>query len=117
MAKVAIPEGNARQWQAFFNGIGGGFGAVSKQFVEDGSFVKLRELAVAYTFNQGWLRRNVGFSTLDLRVSGRNLFTWTDYKGLDPEANLGGAEFFTQGIDYFNNPQARSVVLSLTLNR
>jgi TonB-linked SusC/RagA family outer membrane protein len=117
VAKVAIPAGNVRQWQAFFNGIGGGFGAVGRQFVEDASFVKLRELAAAYTLNQAWLRSRTGFSSIDLRVAGRNLFTWTDYKGLDPEANLGGAEWFSQGVDYFNNPQARSVVLSLTLNR
>ena len=115
--KTAIPAGNVRQWQAFFNGIGGGFGPVGRQFVEDGSFVKLRELAAAYTVNTSWLRSRLGFSSADLRVAGRNLFTWTDYKGLDPEANLGGSEFFTQGIDYFNNPQARSIVLSFTLNR
>ena len=52
-----------------------------------------------------------------MRVAGRNLNTWTDYTGADPEANIGGAEFLTQGLDYFNNPQSRSFVLSLTLNR
>ena len=117
VAKVAIPAGNVRQWQAFFNGVGGGFGAVGRQFVEDASFVKLREVAAAYTLNQAWVRNRTGFSSVDLRVAGRNLFTWTDYTGLDPEANLGGAEWFSQGVDYFNTPQARSIVLSLTLNR
>jgi hypothetical protein len=43
--------------------------------------------------------------------------SWTKYRGLDPEANLGGAEFLTQGLDFFNNPQTRSVVLSLNFNR
>jgi TonB-linked SusC/RagA family outer membrane protein len=114
---VAVPTGNLRQWQAFFTGIGGGFGPVSRQFVEDGSFVKLRELSASLTLDQRWVRNRLGFSSLDLRVAGRNLATWTDYKGLDPEANLGGSEFFTQGLDYFNNPQARSVVFTLTLNR
>ena len=58
-----------------------------------------------------------GFSSMDLRVAGRNLHTWTKYKGLDPEANLGGAEFLTQGLDYFNSPQVRSLVLSVGFNR
>ena len=52
----------------------------------------------------------------DLRLAGRNLAMWTDYRGLDPEANLGGAEFLTQGIDYFNNPQTRSWVVSVNLS-
>jgi hypothetical protein len=87
------------------------------QFIEDGSFVKLRELSVAYSFDQPWLRSRLGFSNVDIRLAGRNLLTWTDYKGLDPEANLGGAEYLTQGMDFFNNPQSRSFVLSFTLNR
>jgi hypothetical protein len=50
-------------------------------------------------------------------VAGRNLHTWTDYTGIDPESNLGGAAVLIQGIDYFNNPQTRSFVISLGLNR
>jgi len=49
-------------------------------------------------------------------VIGRNLKTWTRYKGFDPESNLGGAEWLTQGIDYFNNPQTRSFILSISLS-
>jgi hypothetical protein len=105
------------EWRQWLQGNGGGFGNVGRQFVEDGSFVKLRELSAAYTFDQPWVRRALGFNSADLRLAGRNLFIWSDYTGLDPEANLGGSEFFTQGIDYFNNPQARSFVISLTLNR
>jgi hypothetical protein len=85
--------------------------------VEDGSFVKLRELAATYTFNQPWVRSRLGMSAIDLRLAGRNLATWTKYTGLDPESNLGGAEFLTQGVDFFNNPQTRSFVISLTLSR
>ena len=52
-----------------------------------------------------------------VRIAGRNLHTWTKYKGLDPETNLGGAEFLTQGIDFFQNPQTRSFVVAFTLNQ
>jgi hypothetical protein len=108
---------NLAGWQGWLNGEGGGFGSVGRQFVEDGSFVKLRELSAALTLDQPWLRNRLGVSTADIRVAGRNLFMWTDYKGLDPEANLGGAEWLTQGIDYFSHPQSRSLVISITLNR
>jgi TonB-linked SusC/RagA family outer membrane protein len=104
-------------WAAWFRGEGGSFGQTSAQFIEDGSFVKLREISIAYTLDQPFIRRLMGFSTIDVRLAGRNLHTWTKYRGLDPEANLGGAEFLTQGLDFFNNPQTRSFVLSLNLNR
>lgn len=102
--------------ESWFEGNGGGFGPVSSQFVEPGGYTKLREIALAYSFDQPWVK-NFGFSTVDLRVSGRNLYTWTKYRGIDPEANLAGAAVLIQGIDYFNNPQTRSFVVSLGLNR
>jgi TonB-linked SusC/RagA family outer membrane protein len=108
---------NANDWQDWFLGEGGGFGTTGAQFVEDASFVKLRELSLSYSFDQQWLRDRFNFSTIDVRIAGRNLKTWTRYKGLDPEANLGGAEWLTQGTDYFNNPQTRSFVLSFSINR
>ncbi|MEO6779145.1 MAG: SusC/RagA family TonB-linked outer membrane protein [Gemmatimonadaceae bacterium] len=107
-------------FSAFCNtctGNGGGFGPVSQQFVEDGGFVKLRELSATYTLDQRWVRSLTGFTSADLTVAGRNLHTWTRYTGFDPEANLGGGEFLTQGLDYFINPQVRSFVVSIRLNR
>jgi hypothetical protein len=103
-------------WQNWYNNNGGGFGPIGAQFVEDGSFTKWRELSVTYSID-GWLPRRLGgFSSIDVRLSGRNLHTWTRYKGLDPEANLGGAEFLTQGLDFFNNPEVRSFVVALSFN-
>jgi hypothetical protein len=90
--------------------------AVGTGFYEDGSFVKLREISVGYTATEPWVR-SIGLSSIDIRVAGRNLHTWTDYKGVDPETNLVGAETGARGIDWFNNPQTRSWIISLTLNR
>ena len=104
-------------WQGWFTGKGGSGSNAQFQFVEDGSFVKLRELSAQYTLDQPFVKNALGISSIDLRLAGRNLHTWTKYRGLDPESNLGGAEFLTQGIDYFNNPQVRSFVLSASLNR
>jgi hypothetical protein len=56
-------------------------------FVEDGSFVKLREMALRYSLGSdrfSFLRR-VGSERLTLGLIGRNLYTWTDYTGIDPE--------------------------------
>ncbi len=102
--------------QDWFQGNGSSFTGPSAQTVEDGSYVKLREISVSYSLQQNWIK-NWGFSSIDVRVAGRNLHTWTKYTGIDPEANLAGATALIQGVDYFNNPQTRSVVLSLGLNR
>jgi hypothetical protein len=86
--------------------------------VEDGGYVKLRELSVAYSFDGPWVTRYLGLTTLDVRVSGRNLKTWTKYKGLDPETNLGGATARSfGGVDYFNLPLTRSFVFTVGLNK
>jgi hypothetical protein len=102
--------------QDWFQGNGGSFGAVSTPFIENSGFVKLREISVAFTFDQPWVRNKMNLSSIDARVSGRNLRTWTKYRGIDPEMNLEGAGLI-QGVDWFNNPQTRSFVLTLTLNR
>jgi hypothetical protein len=85
--------------------------------LEDAGFTRLREVALAYTFTGGFVDRTLGMSSVDLRVAGRNLATWTDYSGYDPETNLSGAVGNVRGHDYFNMPQTRSFIVSMTLNR
>lgn len=103
--------------EVWFTDLGSGFGPVASSFIEDGSYVKLREVSVGLTLDQPWVGRLASLSSIELRLSGRNLKTWTDYTGIDPETNLGGAEVQSRGIDYFNNPQTRSIVLTVGLNR
>jgi hypothetical protein len=93
------------------------FAGVNEPFIEDGGYTKLRELSVGYTFDQGWVKSALGLSSVDVRVAGRNLYTWTKYSGYDPETNQGGAVGHSLGLDYFNQPQARSFVITLGLNR
>ena len=112
-----IPGGAASSISNWFQGNGGGFGAVSSFFMEDASYVKLREIALAYTFDQPWVAGRLGLSSFDVKLAGRNLKTWTNYTGWDPETNLAGSEVGITGVDFFNNPQTRSYILTLTLNR
>lgn len=100
-------------WYAF--GLGNSFVGASSLSIEDGSYVKLREISVAYKFDHPKLKQWTGLSDIDIRVSGRNLVTWTDYTGIDPETSLFGTANI-QGIDYFNNPQTRSYVFTLRFN-
>ena len=110
-ANIAVPSG-----ENWYTDIGGLFGGTPEQFIEDAGFVKLREISVGYTLDEPWVQRTFGFSSIEVRVAGRNLHTWTSYTGYDPETNLGGSVQSSRGLDYFNMPQTRSFVVSLTLN-
>jgi TonB-dependent SusC/RagA subfamily outer membrane receptor len=84
------------------------------QYVEDGSFVKLREVAVSYTLDEPWVTRYFS-GGVELTLMGRNLHTWTDYSGYDPEVNLFGqnsAGLTTtaadRGIDFATIPIPRT---------
>ena len=59
----------------------------SDQFVEDGSFVRLKSLQFGYTIPKPWINRSL--SNLRLYVVGQNLLTWTKYSGFDPEVTSG----------------------------
>ncbi|HSH46066.1 MAG TPA: TonB-dependent receptor, partial [Longimicrobiales bacterium] len=64
--------------------IGGDFSAVSP-FIENGTYAKLREISATYTVPERFAGY-IGASGASLTVAGRNLHTWTDYSGLDPES-------------------------------
>jgi TonB-linked SusC/RagA family outer membrane protein len=67
--------------------------------VDDGSFVKLREVALSYSFG-----RFRFFNDLTLSLSGRNLISWDNYKGYDPEVNATGQSTLLRGIDFGTVP-------------
>ncbi len=102
--------------QAWYTGLGSSYSNVVTPYMEDGTYTKLREVSIGYTLSGAWMT-HTGFTSAALRVAGRNLKTWTKYTGIDPETNLAGASALIQGYDFFNMPQTRSVVFSVSLSR
>jgi TonB-linked SusC/RagA family outer membrane protein len=91
--------------QSLYNGL-----VASDYFVEDGSYVKLRELSVGYTLGPQALRfanLNRLVSGVKLALIGRNLYTWTDYSGFDPDVTAGGD--FNFRVDGFRYPNFRTL--------
>lgn len=86
-----------------------------EEYTEDGSFVKLREISLRYRLRPEWVSR-FGAESATLRLAGRNLYTWTDYSGLDPEVNLFSANTVARGVDFATVPVPRSFVFGLDLN-
>ncbi|MFQ6046599.1 MAG: SusC/RagA family TonB-linked outer membrane protein [Gemmatimonadales bacterium] len=85
--------------------------AVNSTFVEDGSYVKLRELSLAYTFNRAQLEGVFGgfIKRLTFSVVGRNIKTWTDYKGYDPEVSTDNSNAGVYRYDGFEYPNYRTI--------
>ena len=93
------------------------FSTIEEACLEPHGFVKLREISVTYTLDQPWVQSFIGVSSVDIRISARNLHTWTKWTGYDPETSGGGSTDPIQGSEYFGNPQTRSFVFTITLNR
>lgn len=86
----------------------------NSRYVEDGSFLRLRQLSLGYNFNKTFLDR-IKVRSLRLFAVGTNLFLITPYTGLDPESNLGVGGQNTQGYDYGLPPQPRTFQLGLNI--
>lgn len=88
---------------------------VNDYFVEDGTFVKLRELSLYATFNAkdlGALGQYV--KLIKIGAIGRNLMTWTHYSGYDPEV-ASGSDLTNYPFDNFGYPNYRTISGSLTV--
>ena len=66
-------------------------------YVEKADFWKLREVAVTFTVPQTVVDRVGRFSGMSVTFAGRNLKTWTDYSGFDPEVSYAGQSNFNSG--------------------
>ena len=92
----------------------GGFGSVGEQFVDDGGWVRLRELSLTYNFPEKMFE-NLPFESAYITFTGRNLWIDTGYNGVDPETSLTG-NGNGQGFDYFNNPGTKSYMFKIGFN-
>jgi hypothetical protein len=82
---------------------------VMTPYIEDASFLKVREVSIRANLPQSWIARGgLGARNVSVGVSGRNLLTWQKYSGLDPEvANVGSAAI-RNNLDVSPYPPSRS---------
>ena len=93
-------------------------GAYVTDLISDASFARFRELSASYTLPNAWAGR-VGAQRASITVAGRNLYTWTDYSGLEPEASfLGGSRGSGAGAQWEQNvtPQLQQFVATLNVS-
>jgi TonB-linked SusC/RagA family outer membrane protein len=88
----------------------------SSYYLEDGSFTRMKNLQLGYNFPKSTLG-NSGIKSLRIYLQGTNLFTLTDYSGLDPEIGSedGGGSDTAFGVDEGNYPSVKQFTVGLNL--
>jgi len=108
------PLGYYDAWYSATGGLG-----PSSMFVEDATFTKLREVSLNYRLSSDLIAGIPGldrFSGVGVSLTGRNLFTWTDYRGYDPEVGKTGGDTGSAAVarvDGYTYPNFRTWTASL----
>nr|WP_321411965.1 TonB-dependent receptor [uncultured Allomuricauda sp.] len=85
----------------------------SSYYVEDASYLRLKNITFGYTFGPDILSR-LGLQSARLYVTGNNLYTWTNYSGYDPEVNSGN--LLMSGVDFISYPRMKNYIIGLDVS-
>ncbi len=102
--------------------INGNFKRINSFFVEDGSYIRIKNVTLGYSLPAKWLRTTRVLKMVRLQAGVQNLATFTKYKGFDPEIgtyvgkNVGGADRIFQGVDAGRYPLTRVYTFSLNVD-
>ncbi len=88
---------------------------ISENFIEDASFVKLRNVTVSYQVPSQVMSKTRFISGANISVSGNNLWLKTKYTGFDPESSSLGSGSIADGFAGFTYPQTRSFMMTVNL--
>ena len=89
---------------------------VTDQMMEDGSFLRLNQLTIGYSFPKVWMEKTKVINNIRLYVQGSNLFCATKYSGLDPEVDTRSSKNpLTPGVDFSAYPKSRGINVGLNV--
>lgn len=106
MLDMWMKEGDVTDVPAFRDGIQPS--PMASQFLEDASYLRLKTLRLSWSLPENWMRKTRFIRNLTIYAQGENLYTWTGYRGADPEVN--GAR------DVMSYPKPRTVTFGLDMN-
>lgn len=87
---------------------------ISDTFIEDASWVRLRSMSLGYTLPKQWTQNSFAKS-VNISVTGNNLFLWTRYDGFDPESTTTNSGSNVEGFAGMTYPAVRSFLFSLNV--
>lgn len=93
---------------------------LSSRYLSKGSYFRIKTITLSYKLPERWIKK-ARLTSLKVYVTAQNLFTFTKYKGNDPEVGYLAPSATTQqtnlysGVDYYSAPQAKSIIFGLQL--
>jgi TonB-dependent starch-binding outer membrane protein SusC len=87
----------------------------SSRYLEDGSYLRLKNVALSYTLPPTWTNK-IKMGSVRLYATATNLWTLSAYSGADPEVSTFDGSTSAQGIDFFTLPQIKTAVAGITVN-
>ena len=109
-------EGTSNRYPLLAPGNSGqNFQAISDIYIDDADYVRIQNLTIGYDFKRIW--KNCPFQQLRVYAAAQNLFTFTGYKGMDPENGraLNDKEPWVTGVDVGNYPQPRTYMVGVNV--
>ena len=88
---------------------------LSTEFLEDGSFIRFKNITLGYNFNEGFLSK-LNLANLKLYMSLENMIAITDYTGYDPEISSSGNSDIDIGIDWDAYPLSKTITFGLNVS-
>ena len=108
--KLAEMNKNTSMWSPYMSKM-----VLTDWAIENASFLRLNTLSLGYTLPTS-LTKKAGVNSLRFYVTAYNVFTITDYSGVDPESDCIRNTSLTPCVDYSGYPRSRSFVVGLNLN-
>lgn len=93
----------------------GNFSRISDYLIEDASYLRLQNVSFGYTFPKKWINK-IHLSNLRIYANIQNVYTWTKYKGLDPEVGAMYGDALMTGLDYGRYPSPRIYTFGLNVS-
>src|SRR5690606_6220826 len=88
----------------------------ASNYVEDGSYLRLKSVTLGYSIKSDFLA-SANINQVRVYLTGQNLYTSTNYSGVDPEVSWGGqSNALSAGADYGGYPASKTILMGLNLN-
>ena len=88
---------------------------VSDAYVEDGSYIRLANISLSYTLPRQWVSK-LKLNNVKVYMNMQNVYTWTKYKGFDPEVGSHQGDALLNGLDYSRYPSPRVYTFGLNVS-
>ena len=88
---------------------------ISDLLIEDASYIRLQNISIGYTFPKKWINK-AHLNNVRIYANIQNVYTWSKYKGMDPEVGAMYGDALMTGVDYGRYPSPRIYTFGLNVS-